>query len=79
MESTDELRGDLSMLDQNARAAGVGLGTTREAMQKLNTVSGETDSSIEQYQTSWPLVCRRTGFKRRWRGWQTRLSPSRIL
>ena len=47
MESTDELRGDLSMLDQNARAAGVGLGTTREAMQKLNTVSGETDSSIE--------------------------------
>lgn len=35
------------MLDQNARAAGVGLGTTREAMQKLNTVSGETDSSIE--------------------------------
>lgn len=34
-------------LDQNARAAGVGLGTTREAMQKLNTVSGETDSSIE--------------------------------
>ena len=47
MESTDELRGDLSMLDQNARAAGVGLGTTREAMQKLNTVSGETDSSID--------------------------------
>ena len=47
MESTDELRGDLSMLDQNARAAGVGLGTTREAMKKLNTVSGETDSSIE--------------------------------
>lgn len=32
MESTDELRGDLSMLDQNARAAGVGLGTTREAI-----------------------------------------------
>lgn len=47
MESTDELRGDLSMLDQNARAAGVGLDTARNAMQQLNTVSGETDSSVE--------------------------------
>lgn len=47
MESTDELRGDLSMLDQNARAAGVGIGVARDAMQQLNTVSGETDSSVE--------------------------------
>lgn len=47
MESTDELRGDLSMLDQNARMAGVGIDTTRTAMQQLNTVSGETDSSVE--------------------------------
>lgn len=47
MSSTEELRGDLSMLDQNARMAGMGLETAREAMQRLNTVSGETDSSIE--------------------------------
>lgn len=47
LESTDELRGDLSMLDQNARTAGVGLDTARTAMQQLNTASGETDSSVE--------------------------------
>lgn len=47
IESTEELRGDLSMLDQNARTAGVGIDETRQAMQTLNTVSNETDSSVE--------------------------------
>lgn len=45
--ATEELRGDLSILEQNARTAGVGLDTAREAMRQLNTVSGETDSSVE--------------------------------
>lgn len=47
IDSTEELRGDLSMLDQNARTAGVGIDATRDAMQRLNTVTGETDSSVE--------------------------------
>lgn len=47
LESTEELRGDLSKLDTNARNAGIGLGTARDAMKQLNTVTGETDSSIE--------------------------------
>lgn len=47
IETTEELRGDLANLDQNARTAGVGLEVTRDAMQTLNTVTGETDSSIE--------------------------------
>lgn len=47
LQTTEELRGDLSLLDANARNAGIGLDVTREAMQKLNTVSGETDSSVE--------------------------------
>lgn len=80
MESTDELRGDLSMLDQNARAAGVGLGTTREAMQKLNTVSGETDSSIEAvwwWSRRWsrPWERRRTRQRQSDGGWRSRGVP----
>lgn len=47
IESTEELRGDLSMLDQNARTAGVGIDVARQSMQTLNTVSGEADSSVE--------------------------------
>lgn len=47
IESTEELRGELSLLDTNARNAAVGIDTTREAFQMLNTVSGETDSSVE--------------------------------
>lgn len=47
LQTTEELRGDLSLLDANARNAGIGLDVTREAMQKLNTVSGEADSSVE--------------------------------
>lgn len=45
--ATEELRGDLSMLDNNARMAGVGIDAAREAFKNFNTVSGETDSSIE--------------------------------
>lgn len=45
--ATEELRGDLSKLDNNARMAGVGIDAAREAFKNFNTVSGETDSSIE--------------------------------
>lgn len=47
IQDTNELRGDLSLLEQNAINAGVALDTTSEAFQKLNTVSGEADSSVE--------------------------------
>ena len=45
--ATEELRGDLSRLDTNARQAGVGIDAARQAFLDFNTVSGETDSSIE--------------------------------
>lgn len=45
--ATDELRGDLSMLENNARQAGVGMGAVQQAFLDFNAVSGETDSSIE--------------------------------
>lgn len=45
--ATEEFRADLSMLDNNARQAGVGLDAARQAFMDFNTVSGETDSSIE--------------------------------
>lgn len=45
--ATEEFRADLSMLDNNARQAGVGINAARQAFQNFNTVSGETDSSIE--------------------------------
>ena len=45
--ATEELRGDLSILENNARTAGVSMDATTAAFQKLNTVSGEVDSSIE--------------------------------
>lgn len=45
--ATEEFRADLSMLDNNARQAGVGIDAARQAFQAFNTVSGETDSSIE--------------------------------
>lgn len=44
---TQELRTDLSKLDNNARQAAVGVDAARDAFRDLNTVSGETDSSIE--------------------------------
>ena len=45
--ATEEFRADLSMLDNNARQAGVGIDAARQAFQAFSTVSGETDSSIE--------------------------------
>lgn len=44
---TDELRSDLSMLENNARQAGVGIDVTTKAFHALYAVSGETDSSVE--------------------------------
>ena len=45
--ATEELRSDLSKLDNNARDAGVGIDETRAAFEAFNTVSDETDSSVE--------------------------------
>ena len=45
--ATEELRSGLSILDTNAQRAGVGLEAARNAFVQLNTVSGQTDSSIE--------------------------------
>lgn len=47
IEQTDELRGDLSLLEQNALRANVSLDATSEAFRKLSTLSGEADSSVE--------------------------------
>jgi len=45
--ATEEFRTDLSKLETNAQMAGVGLSSMREALKTLNTVSDETDSSVE--------------------------------
>lgn len=45
--ATQELREDLSKLDLNAQEAGEGIDSAREAFKQFNSVSGETDSSIE--------------------------------
>lgn len=45
--ATEELRTSLSMLENNARQAGVGLDATKKAFEDLYVVSGETDSSVE--------------------------------
>lgn len=45
--ATEELRTDLSRLDNNARDAGVGIDKTREAFEKFNVISDEVDSSVE--------------------------------
>ena len=45
--ATEELRTDLSKLDNNARQAGVGVDAAREAFTAFNVVSDETDSSVE--------------------------------
>ena len=47
VEETDELRGDLSLLEQNAIRAGASIDVTSAAFQRLNTLSGEADSSVE--------------------------------
>lgn len=45
--ATEELRSDLSKLDNNARNAGVGVDAARDAFEKFAVVSDETDSSVE--------------------------------
>lgn len=45
--ATQKLRRDLSNLEQNAEASGVGMDKTTEAFKAFNAVSGETDSSVE--------------------------------
>lgn len=45
--ATEELRTSLSMLENNARQAGVGVDATKKAFEDLYVVSGETDSSVE--------------------------------
>lgn len=45
--ATQELRADLSKLDQNARESSVGIDAAREAWRKLAVQSGETDSAVE--------------------------------
>ena len=45
--ATDELRSSLSKLETNAQLSGVGLEAAEQAMQELNRVSDETDSSVE--------------------------------
>ena len=45
--ATEELRSDLSKLDNNAQMAGVGIDSAREAFKSFVVVSDETDSSVE--------------------------------
>jgi len=45
--ATEELRTELSMLDNNAKEAGVGIDAARDSMKTFNVISGETDSSVE--------------------------------
>lgn len=46
-ESTEELRTDLSKLENNARLAGVGVDDARTACEAFQVVAGELDSSVE--------------------------------
>lgn len=45
--ATQEMRRDLSNLEQNAKQTGVGMKKTTEAFKTFNAVSGETDSAVE--------------------------------
>ena len=45
--ATEELREDLSRLDQNAKESGAGVDEAREACRKFAVQSGETDSAVE--------------------------------
>lgn len=47
IESTNEMQVGMSRLEQNAKSAGIGIDSATEAFTKFNTISGETDSSIE--------------------------------
>ena len=46
-KGTEEFRGDLSKLEQNARDAGLGTDVVRDSMVRLSGVSNETDSNVE--------------------------------
>lgn len=45
--ATEELRTDLSMLETNAKNAGIGVDSAYEAFERLYQITGETDSSVE--------------------------------
>ena len=45
--ATEELRSDLSKLDQSARSSGAGLEEARGAFERFYQLAGETDSAIE--------------------------------
>lgn len=45
--ATEELRTDLSKLDNNAREAGIGMDVSRKAFETFNVATDETDSSVE--------------------------------
>ncbi|WNX85257.1 hypothetical protein RWV98_02985 [Agathobaculum sp. NTUH-O15-33] len=47
VEGTRDLRLNLSVLEENARQAGVSLDTTSAAMETLSGISDETDSNVE--------------------------------
>ncbi len=47
VEGTEELRTDLSKLDQNAQANSVSVDTAREAWKKFAVATDETDSAVE--------------------------------
>lgn len=47
VESTRDFREQMARLETNAKDAGVGIDTTREAMRDLSGVSKETDSNVE--------------------------------
>lgn len=45
--ATEEFRSDMSILENNARMAGVGVDTVRQTFEQLAIVSDEVDSSVE--------------------------------
>lgn len=45
--ATEEYRASMSMLENNARTAGVGIDATRQAFEQFAVVSNEVDSSVE--------------------------------
>lgn len=45
--ATEEFRTELSMLDNNAKEAGIGIDAARDSMKDFAVISGETDSSVE--------------------------------
>jgi SLT domain-containing protein/phage-related protein len=46
-KGTDDFRGEMAVLENNAREAGVGVDTIRSSMERLSAISKETDSNVE--------------------------------